>query len=110
MYYSIQSSSITISFTNIFEKWLNSLKNQQTKVMILQHLDRMMENNFGKTRYLGEGVFEKKIDYGNGYRLYYFCRRHTQIVLLTGGSKTTQRRDIKKAKQIKKAIDENKIN
>lgn len=95
---------VTILKTNIFEKWFNKLKDHHAKSIILIHIGRMTDNNFGVTKSVGSGVFEKKIYYGPGYRLYYCCQGQACVLLLCGGEKSTQKTDIKEAKQIKENI------
>jgi putative addiction module killer protein len=68
------------------------------------HIGRMIDGNFGNNRYVGEGIWEKKINYGSGYRLYYVQKGKSWILLLCGGGKSTQQADIKQAKQIKKGL------
>lgn len=97
-------SLVTILKTNIFEKWFNKLKDRQAKSIILIHIGRMTNNNFGVTKSVGSGIFEKKIYYGPGYRLYYCCQGQTWVLLLCGGDKSTQNTDVKEAKQIKENI------
>ena len=95
---------IRISFTTTFEKWLNKLKDRKAKALINQHLDRIVIGNLGNTRFVGDGIFEKKINYAGGYRLYYFLNGEDWIILLCGGDKSTQQKDIELAKKIKKGL------
>jgi putative addiction module killer protein len=99
---------VKITFTNVFEKWLLKLKDHRAKAIINQHLDRIAEGNLGNTRFVGEGIFEKKINYANGYRLYYFLKGDNWIILLCGGDKSSQQSDIKQAKKIKVYLSANK--
>ncbi len=69
---------------------------------ILARVERMTEGNFGDSEPVGEGISEARIHYGPGYRVYYIQRGDQLIVLLCGGDKSTQERDIKKAKEIAK--------
>ena len=64
----------------------------------------MEDGKMGNTQPVGSGVYEKKIDYGPGYRLYYCKRGVDWILLLCGGDKSTQQADIDKAKEIKKGL------
>jgi putative addiction module killer protein len=95
---------IKVSFTDVFEKWVNKLRDRRAKAIINQHLDRIAEGALGDTRFVGEGIFEKKINYAGGYRLYYFLQGESWIILLCGGDKSTQQKDIKKAKKLKKVL------
>jgi putative addiction module killer protein len=96
---------ITVDRTDIFEKWLKKLKDRQAKAILLVHIDRMEDGNFGNVESVGNGVYEKKIDYGPGYRLYYCQTGESVILLLCGGDKSTQQADIDQAKNIKKGIE-----
>jgi putative addiction module killer protein len=79
--------------------WLNSLKDRRARARIKKRLDRVAFGNFGDHRSVGEGVFEFRIDHGPGYRLYFAQIEMFVILLLYGGDKSTQARDILKAKQ-----------
>ena len=69
-----------------------------TRAKIRIRLDRVRLGNLGKNRNLGEGVYELKIDYGQGYRVYYALSGKTVVLLLLGGDKSTQGKDILQAK------------
>ena len=69
-----------------------------TRAKIRIRLDRVRLGNLGKNRNLGEGVYELKIDYGPGYRVYYALNGKTVVLLLLGGDKSTQKKDILQAK------------
>lgn len=80
-----------------FERWLEKLRNAKGKARILSRLDSAAIGNFGDCQSVGEGVTEMRIHFGPGYRVY-FTRRGTFVyVLLIGGDKSTQKRDIKRA-------------
>jgi putative addiction module killer protein len=82
-----------------FSAWLDSLKDREAKARIKKRLDRVTLGNLGDYKSVGEEVFELRIDCGSGYRVY-FAQAGTQIILLLcGGDKSTQDRDILKAKQ-----------
>ena len=82
-----------------FTKWLDSLKDHRTRARIDNRLERVRAGNFGDFESVGDGVFELRLPFGAGYRIYYGRWRHETVVLLAGGSKRTQARDIRKAKQ-----------
>ena len=86
--------------TNHFEDWLNELKDIRAKTKILVRLKRTEIGNLGDYKPVGNGVFEMKINYGSGYRLYFGRFKGIIILLLLGGDKSTQSKDIQKAKQI----------
>lgn len=97
--------------TNEFSEWLRNLKDRQARARIAIRLDRLEEGNPGNSKSVGEGVVELKIDFGPGYRIYYIQRGEVLIVLLCGGDKTTQARDIQRAKAITRVLaDEEKTN
>ncbi len=78
-------------------KWINSLKDLAGRAQIQVRVDRLVHGNPGKHRILTEGVSELKIDFGPGYRVYYTQRGDRLLLLLAGGAKSTQRKDIDKA-------------
>ena len=81
-----------------FREWLHSLRDSLAVERIRARLTRIRAGNFGDVRTLGDGVAEIKIDHGPGYRLYYAMSGKTVVLLLIGGDKSTQKRDIKTAK------------
>jgi len=86
--------------TDYFEEWLLNLRDVRAKGKILARIKRAELGNLGDHKYIGDGVSEMKIDFGPGYRLYYSTSKGILIILLVGGDKSTQSRDINKAKQI----------
>jgi len=85
-----------------FIKWLKKLNDKTGKFLIASRISRLREGNPGDTKSAGEGIVEMRIHYGVGYRLYYKETEKEIIVLLCGGDKSTQQRDIEKAKKIAK--------
>jgi len=92
--------------TKEFSEWLRDLKDRQGRARIVSRLDRLEDGNPGNSRSVGEGVVELKIDVGPGYRVYYIQRGEVLIILLCGGDKSTQARDIQRAKLIAKNVVE----
>ena len=86
-----------IKTTEVYRAWINSLKDRAIRARIQVRVDRLVHGNPGNHRTLSDGVCELKIDAGPGYRVYYTMRGSVFIVLLAGGSKSTQARDIKSA-------------
>lgn len=84
---------------NLFDGWLHSLRDRRAKAKIRARLDRVEDGNLGDFKLVGEGVFELRIDYGPGYRVYFGQEGTTIIILLYGGDKSTQEQDIRKAKE-----------
>jgi putative addiction module killer protein len=88
---------IQIRQTEVFTNWFRSLRDRQAKARIQVRIDRLQLGLSGDVKTVGEGVSELRIDYGPGYRVYFTKRGRELIVLLAGGDKSTQDRDIKKA-------------
>jgi putative addiction module killer protein len=91
-----------IEKTEIFDKWLRKLKDRQAAVAIIKRLGRAKLGNFGDVEPVGEGVSEMRIFTGPSYRLYYTIRQNAIIFMLCGGDKSSQKKDIKKAKDLAK--------
>jgi putative addiction module killer protein len=96
---------IQIRKTEVFRDWLKSLRDGIAQARIAKQIDRLALGNPGHSRSVGEGIVELKIDYGPGYRVYYVTRGSVLIALLCGGDKSTQARDIRRAKQIAAEIE-----
>jgi putative addiction module killer protein len=86
--------------TQEFSNWLRALRDQRGKAKILVRIDRLAKGNPGDVEPVGEGVSELRIDYGPGYRVYFAKRGSALILLLCGGDKKTQSRDIVRAKRL----------
>jgi putative addiction module killer protein len=89
-----------IQKTDNFEHWLTRLGDLRAKAKILTRLKRAELGNLGDHKSVGDGVFKMRIDYGPGYRVYFARAGGVVIILLCGGDKSSQSKDIKKAKQI----------
>ncbi len=83
--------------TDVFQRWLDALGDLKARVVILRRIDRLQSNNFGDCKACGGGVWELRIDFGPGYRIYYARAGRAVMLLLGGGSKRTQASDIKRA-------------
>lgn len=83
-----------------FDRWLEDLKDIHAKARIEMRIRRLGLGNAGDAKPVGEGLSELRIDYGPGYRVYFMQRGRVMIVLLCGGDKSTQARDIKRARTI----------
>jgi len=92
--------------TNHFDDWVSGLRDLKAKAKIFVQLKRIEAGNLGNCKFVGNGVNEIKINYGPGYRLYFARMKGIIILLLLGGDKSTQSRDISKAKQIWAGIEE----
>ena len=82
-----------------FREWMNLVKGQPVYEKVVARLERIEEGNFGEHRSVGEGVSELVINFGPGYRVYYGLDGADIVILLVGGSKATQQKDIDAAKQ-----------
>jgi putative addiction module killer protein len=82
-----------------FTKWLMSLKDRITRAKIRSRLDRLIVGHYGDYKLLDDGIKELRLHFGAGYRIYFAEQSNIIILLLCGGSKGTQKRDIKKAKK-----------
>ena len=89
-----------IRSTHIFDKWLAALKDRSAVTRILSRLYRMEKGNLGDVKSVGQNLFEARLFFGAGYRLYYTLEGSTIILLLCGGDKSTQEKDIEKARKI----------
>ena len=92
--------------TDTFRKWRSRLTDERTRAMIAARLDRLAYGLAGDAEPVGQGVSELRIHYGPGYRVYFLRRGTTIIVLLCGGSKSSQTKDIKTAKLLAKQWSE----
>ena len=94
-----------IQQTDTFITWLSGLRDMRAKARIIARLETVRLGNLGDTRSVGDRVSEFRVDVGGGYRVYFTRRQRIVIVLLCGGDKSTQSRDIARAKQIARAIE-----
>jgi putative addiction module killer protein len=83
--------------TDAFVNWLDGLADMRARARILVRVERLAEGNPGDVGSIGEGVSELRIDYGPGYRVYYKQHGRSLVILLAGGDKRTQAKDIKTA-------------
>ena len=93
---------IQIEVTDVFDRWLTGLRDLQARERIFARIRRLREGNPGDVKPVGKGVSEIRISYGPGYRLYFIQRGDTLIILLCGGDKSSQSKDIAKAIAIAK--------
>jgi putative addiction module killer protein len=96
----------TLIRTDAFASWLEQLSDTRGKARILARLDSAALGNFGDCKPVGGGVSEMRIHTGPGYRVYYTRRGRTIYLLLLGGDKTTQGRDIKRAIEMARKLEE----
>ena len=95
---------LEIRQTDVYANWFKKLRDRRAKARILARIRRLSLGNPGDSAPVGEGVSEMRIDYGPGYRVYYRTRGQTVAVLLAGGDKRTQKRDIESAKELARGL------
>ncbi|MER9289519.1 MULTISPECIES: type II toxin-antitoxin system RelE/ParE family toxin [unclassified Mesorhizobium] len=88
--------------TDTFKRWLEDLRDAQAKARIVRRIDRLTVGNPGDVKPVGEGISEMRIDDGPGYRIYFLQAGNLCVLLLCGGDKGTQSRDIAAAKKLAK--------
>jgi len=93
---------IELKQTEVFEKWESKLKDKRLRLTIATRLNRLAYGNLGDVKPVGEGISELRIDYGPGYRIYFQRRGNRIIILLCGGDKKSQPKDIAAAKLLAK--------
>jgi putative addiction module killer protein len=91
--------------TKIFTDWLDDLRDDLAVSAIAKRLARIQLGNFGDYKAVGNGVSELRIQHGPGYRIYFQIKGNEIVLLLCGGDKSSQQRDIERAKQLAKAWD-----
>ncbi len=95
---------IELRKTEAYIRWLDSLRDVHARARVLVRIERLAAGNPGDVRPVGEGVSELRIDYGPGYRVYFKKQGRTIVVLLAGGDKRTQNRDIEAALRLAKDL------
>jgi putative addiction module killer protein len=93
-----------LNWNSPFTNWLDSLADIRARARILVRIERLVEGNPGDVEPVGEGVSELRINYGPGYRVYYKQHGQYLIILLAGGDKHTQGKDIKTALRLARNI------
>jgi putative addiction module killer protein len=93
-----------VEVTEVYLNWINSLKDRAGRARIQVRVDRLVHGNPGQHRALTDGVCELKVDFGPGYRVYYTENAGVVVVLLAGGDKSSQQRDIKMALALAKGL------
>ncbi|WP_417419206.1 type II toxin-antitoxin system RelE/ParE family toxin [Hoeflea sp.] len=95
---------IEVRQSETFTRWLDGLRDRNARIRIATRIRRMEMGNPGDVKAVGEGVSEMRITYGPGYRVYFVQDGKTVVVLLCGGDKSSQSRDIAHAKQMAKEL------
>ena len=97
---------IEIRKTDLFAQWLDALRDIQARAKVQARIERLAAGNPGDVEPVGEGVSELRIHYGPGYRVYFTPRGRELIILLAGGDKSTQAKDIKAALRLARDLSE----
>lgn len=92
--------------TTTYEKWFEALKDRNARMRINIRIRRLASGNPGDVKPVGNGISEIRINYGPGYRVYLIQKGNRLIILLCGGDKSTQSRDIKKAQELTEHLEE----
>ena len=94
---------IEVRQTAVFRDWFTSLRDRRAQLRIQTRIDRLSVGLFGDAKFF-DGIGELRIDYGPGYRVYFVKQGNTIVILLSGGDKSTQRKDIKRAIDMAKEV------
>ena len=97
---------IEIRKTEVFARWLDDLRDLRARARIQVRIERLAAGNPGDVRPVGESVSELRIDYGPGYRVYFKRNGRELIILLVGGDKSSQAKDIKAALRLARSLSE----
>ncbi len=100
-----EGQAFQVAETPVFALWFGSLRDRRASAKIGDRLLRASNGNFGDVKSAGGGISEMRIDYGPGYRVYFFKRGNELVILLCGGDKRTQQSDIAEAKRLKAEIE-----
>lgn len=92
--------------TEVYRDWINALKDRVGRARIQVRVDRLVHGNPGDHRHLTDGISEIRIDFGPGYRVYYTHRGRRLLLLLVGGDKSTQQKDIERAIELARGFEE----
>ena len=90
----------TILTTDTFNRWFKSIRDKATKARLQVRIDRIEQGNYGDYKAVGSGVFEARVAFGAGYRIYFIENGLEVVILLAGGDKSTQSKDIQPAVQL----------
>ncbi|RDI28684.1 type II toxin-antitoxin system RelE/ParE family toxin [Pseudacidovorax intermedius] len=93
---------LDVQLTTTFQRWLGGLTDLRARIAIARRLERLAAGNAGDSKSVGEGVTEMRVDVGPGYRVYYTRRGQQIVIVLAGGDKSSQQRDIQRAQTMAK--------
>jgi putative addiction module killer protein len=97
---------VRVEKTDVYAGWIDTLKDEAGRARILMRVERLIGGNPGQHRNLTGGVSELKVDFGPGYRMYYSLRGERLLLLLVGGDKSSQSKDIELALRLAKNFKE----
>jgi putative addiction module killer protein len=100
VFYERQSMPMEVRQTDVFARWFEGLRDRAARARITARIRRLSLGNPGDVKPVGSGVSEMRIDHGPGYRVYFVARGDTIVILLCGGDKRAQHRDIKRALEL----------
>ena len=100
------NGSVRVEKTDEYAEWIDTLKDQAGRARVLMRVERLIAGNPGQHRNLTDGVSELKVDFGPGYRVYYSQRGTRLLLLVAGGDKSTQQKDIPLAIKLAKNFKE----
>jgi len=101
-----KGQAFQLAETDEFHHWLGSLADRRAATRVVDRIKRASNGNFGDAKPVGSGVSEMRIDYGPGYRVYFFRRAKELVILLCGGDKKSQKADIAQAIRMKEEIEQ----
>ena len=96
---------IEVRQTSTFAKWLKLLRDENARARIAVRIRRLSLGNVGDVKPVGSGVCEMRVDYGPGYRIYFVQKSDAIVILLTGGDKRSQKKDIEAAKTLARELE-----
>lgn len=96
---------LTVVETENFSQWLTSLRDMQTRLRLVARLRKATQGNLGDVKHVGEGVWEMREFFGPGWRMYYVQRGEVLVLMLGGGDKSSQQKDIAAAQSLAKEIE-----
>lgn len=97
---------VTAGGVDVFGAWLDGMRDARAAARIVARVDRLHVGNFGDHKFVGDGVWELRVDYGPGYRVYYALAARRVILLLCGGDKRRQSADVRRANALWKDYNE----
>ncbi|HEY7302216.1 MAG TPA: type II toxin-antitoxin system RelE/ParE family toxin [Xanthobacteraceae bacterium] len=104
--YGLHCRTVKVRRTAEFDNWLRRLRDERAKARIASRIQRIAFGNLGDCKSLGGGLTEMRVDYGPGYRIYFIEQGPDVVILLCGGDKRQQQRDIRRARELTRQNDD----